>query len=160
MKISENWLRKWVNPNISTEKLAEQLTMAGLEVDSVTRAAPEFKGVVVGEVIAKEKHPQADKLSCCKVDVGGSECLDIVCGASNVRESLKVAVAKVGAVLPGDIKIKKAKLRGVSSEGMICAARELGLEGDQRGIMELRNDAPIGMDSSDYLQLDDDIIDI
>ena len=112
MKFSEKWLREWVNPAIDTQALSEQLSMAGLEVDGVEPAAAEFTGVVVGEVVECGQHPDADKLRVTKVNVGGDELLDIVCGAPNCRQGLKVAVATVGAVLPGDFKIKKAKLRG------------------------------------------------
>lgn len=160
MKFSEKWLREWVNPKVASKQLAEQLTMAGLEVDSVTDAAAKFSNVVVGYVKERRSHPDADKLSCCIVDVGEAEPLDIVCGAKNVRAGLKVAVAKVGAVLPGDFHIKKAKLRGEPSNGMICAAKELGLTDESEGIMELPEDAPVGMDFREYLQLDDQIIEI
>ena len=105
MKISENWLREWVNPSVKTEELAEQLTMAGLEVDSVTDAAAEFTGVVVGRVDSVEPHPDADKLRVCQVDAGTGELLNIVCGAANVRPELRIPVAMIGAVLPGNFKI-------------------------------------------------------
>ena len=110
MKFSENWLREWVNPPITTEQLAEQLTMAGLEVDSITKLAGEFTGVVVGHVLECAQHPNADRLRVCKVTIG-TDVLPIVCGASNVRAGLKVAVATVGAVLPGNFTIKESKLR-------------------------------------------------
>ena len=137
MQFSEQWLREWVNPSVSTEELVAQLTMAGLEVDSVEPVAGEFSGVVVGQVKEKGPHPDADKLSLCKVDVNGAELLDIVCGAPNVREGLKIPVAIVGAVLPGNFKIKKAKLRGQPSIGMLCAESELGLSDNAEGLMEL-----------------------
>lgn len=160
MEISEQWLRQWVNPNKSTDELVEQLTIAGLEVDSVKPAAADFSGVVIGEVMTCTKHPNADKLSVCTVNVGKEPYSNIVCGASNVRQGLKVAVAQIGAVLPGDFKIKKAKLRDVVSEGMLCASSELGLSEGDSGIMELSLDAPLGIDFRDYLQLDDVILDI
>lgn len=163
MKISESWLREWVQPQVDTAALAEQLTMAGLEVDTVTPVAGEFSGVVIGHVLTREKHPNADKLSVCTVDVGQGEALPIVCGASNVRAGLKVALATVGAVLPGDFKIKKSKLRGEPSHGMICSANELGIdlsEDGHKGIMELPVDAPIGEDLRVYLDLNDHVIDI
>ncbi|MCB1827707.1 MAG: phenylalanine--tRNA ligase subunit beta, partial [Coxiellaceae bacterium] len=161
MKFSEQWLRKWVNPSVDVKTLAEQLTMAGLEVDTVEPAAGEFTGVVIGEVLSAEPHPDASRLRCCKVNVGGKDVLDIVCGGVNVREGLRVAVATVGAVLPGDFKIKKAKLRGMPSHGMICSTNELGLgEGAAGEILELRLDAPIGQDFREYLGLDDHVIDI
>lgn len=160
MKLSENWLRQWVNPKLTTAELADQLTMAGLEVDSVMPAAPAFSGVVVGHVLSREPHPNADKLSVCQVDVGESVPLAIVCGAANVRADIKVPVATVGGVLPGEFKIKKAKLRGEPSHGMICAGRELGIDDGVDGIMILPPDAPVGMDFREYFALDDHVIDI
>lgn len=160
MKFSESWLREWVNPTISREALSHQITMAGLEVDGVDPVAAEFNGVVVGEVVECAQHPDADKLRVTKVNVGGSELIDIVCGASNCRQGLKVAVAMVGAVLPGDFKIKKAKLRGMPSEGMLCSYSELGIDVESDGIIELPVDAPIGVDLRDYLQLDDAVIEV
>ena len=163
MKFSEKWLREWVNPAINTNDLSEQLSMAGLEVDGVEPAAAEFTGVVVGEVVECGKHPEADKLQVTKVNVGEAgdgELLDIVCGAKNCRLGLKVAVAMVGAVLPGDFKIKKAKLRGAPSHGMLCSFSELGMADDSDGILELPVDAPIGTDIREYLNLDDNIIEI
>ncbi len=160
MKFSEKWLREWVNPALSREELAEQITMAGLEVDSVTPVAGDFTGVVVGEVVECGQHPDADKLRVTKVNVGGEELLDIVCGAPNCRLGLKVAVAVVGAVLPGNFKIKKAKLRGQPSHGMLCSFSELGIADDHDGIIELPSDAPIGTDIRDYLDLDDVTIEV
>lgn len=160
MKFSEKWLREWVNPAIDTQALSEQLSMAGLEVDAVESAAADFNGVVVGEVVECEQHPDADKLRVTKINVGGDELLDIVCGAPNCRQGIKVAVATVGAVLPGDFKIKKAKLRGQPSHGMLCAFVELGISEEGDGIMELPSDAPIGTDLREYLGLDDNIIDV
>ncbi len=160
MRFSEAWLREWVNPDITTEQLADQLSMAGLEVDSVEQVAGEFKGVVVGEVLAREPHPDADKLSVCRVDAGQDEELQIVCGAANVAAGMKVPVAIVGAKLPGDFKIKKAKLRGVQSLGMICSASELGLAESSNGIMGLAADAPVGADFRDYLALNDQAIEV
>ncbi len=127
MQFSEAWLREWVDPDLSVDELADALSMAGLEVEAVTPAAAAFTGVVVGEVLSCERHPDADKLSVCSVDVGEAEPVQIVCGARNVAADMKVPVAKVGAVLPGDFRIKKAKLRGQQSMGMICSASELGL---------------------------------
>ena len=160
MKFSESWLREWVNPAISRDELTHQITMAGLEVDDVIAVAGDFSGVVVGEVVECGQHPDADKLRVTKVNVGGEELLDIVCGAPNCRLGLKVAVAVVGAVLPGDFKIKKAKLRGQPSHGMLCSYGELGIEIESDGIIELPLDAPIGTDIREYLQLDDVIIDV
>ncbi|MBD1388510.1 phenylalanine--tRNA ligase subunit beta [Neiella sp. HB171785] len=160
MKFSESWVREWVNPAISSDELAEQITMAGLEVDGVEGVAGEFTGVVVGEVVECGQHPDADKLRVTKVNVGGDELLDIVCGAANCRQGLKVMVATVGAVLPGNFKIKKAKLRGQPSMGMLCAEAELGMAEESDGIMELPADAPIGMDIREYLKLDDKTIEV
>ncbi|MGB1299044.1 MAG: phenylalanine--tRNA ligase subunit beta, partial [Psychrobium sp.] len=160
MKFSESWLREWVNPNVSSEELSAQLTMAGLEVDDVEPVAAEFTNVVVGEVVECGQHPDADKLQVTKINVGEDELVDIVCGAKNCRLGLKVAVAKVGAVLPGDFKIKKAKLRGQPSFGMLCSFSELGMADDSDGILELPLDAPIGTDLRDYLKLNDVSIDV
>jgi phenylalanyl-tRNA synthetase beta chain len=160
MKFSELWLREWVNPAISSEQLSEQITMAGLEVDGVDAVAGAFNGVVVGEVVECAQHPNADKLRVTKINVGGERLLDIVCGAPNCRKGLKVCVATIGAVLPGDFKIKAAKLRGEPSEGMLCSFSELGVSEDHSGIIELPADAPIGMDARDYLKLNDNTIDI
>ncbi|QQA74158.1 phenylalanine--tRNA ligase subunit beta [Pectobacterium parmentieri] len=160
MKFSELWLREWVNPAVDSETLSEQITMAGLEVDGVEPVAGAFHGVVVGEVVECGQHPNADKLRVTKVNVGGDRLLDIVCGAPNCRHGLKVAVATVGAVLPGDFKIKAAKLRGEPSEGMLCSFSELGISDDHDGIIELPADAPIGTDIRDYLKLDDNAIEI
>ncbi|MCT4717269.1 phenylalanine--tRNA ligase subunit beta [Enterobacteriaceae bacterium H18W14] len=160
MKFSELWLREWVNPANSSEALSDQITMAGLEVDGVDAVAGRFNGVVVGEVVECAQHPNADKLRVTKVNVGGERLLDIVCGAPNCRQGLKVAVATVGAVLPGDFKIKAAKLRGEPSEGMLCSFSELGISDDHDGIIELPADAPIGTDIRDYLKLEDNTIEI
>ncbi|WP_111977161.1 phenylalanine--tRNA ligase subunit beta [Algibacillus agarilyticus] len=160
MKFSEAWLREWVNPAISSEELAEQITMSGLEVDDVVPVAKPFSGVVVGEVVECGPHPDADKLQVTKINVGDAELLDIVCGAKNCRLGLKVAVAKVGAVLPGDFKIKKAKLRGVPSFGMLCSEAELGMADEAPGIMELPTDVAVGTDVRAYLKLDDVAIEV
>ena len=155
MKFSEQWLREWVNPTLSTEALAHQLTMAGLEVESVDAVAGDFSGVVVGEVLQVEPHPDADKLRVCQVNVGEAAPLNIVCGAANVCQGMKAPVALVGAVLPGDFKIKKSKLRGVPSHGMLCSTKELGLSEQAEGLMELPADAQVGEDMRSYLQLED-----
>lgn len=161
MKISENWLRTWVNPNWDTETLAEELSLAGLEVDGIEAVAPAFSHVVVGKVLSVEKHPDADKLNVTQVDVGEGEPVQIVCGAKNVVAGMLACCAKVGAVLPGDFKIKKAKLRGVPSNGMLCGATEIGLVDDGvDGLHVLPADAPIGVDIRDYLDLNDTIIDV
>ncbi|WP_318404481.1 phenylalanine--tRNA ligase subunit beta [Photobacterium leiognathi] len=160
MKFSESWLREWVNPAVNSEELAHQITMAGLEVDGVEAVAGEFTGVKVGQVVECGQHPDADKLRVTKVDVGAEELLDIVCGASNCRQGIKVAVATVGAVLPGDFKIKKAKLRGQPSHGMLCSFTELGIDVESDGIMELAEDAVLGTDFREFLGLDDVTIDV
>jgi phenylalanyl-tRNA synthetase beta chain len=164
MKFSESWLREWVNPAISSDELAHQITMAGLEVDAVEPVAGEFSGVLIGEVVECGPHPDADKLQVTKINLGpdfnDGELVDIVCGAKNCRLGLKVAVATVGAVLPGDFKIKKAKLRGVPSHGMLCSESEIGLSDDSNGIMELASDAPIGKCVREYLDLNDVTIDV
>jgi len=160
MKFSELWLREWVNPALDSAALSDQITMAGLEVDGVEPVAGAFHGVVVGEVVECGQHPNADKLRVTKINVGGDRLLDIVCGAPNCRQGLKVAVATVGAVLPGDFKIKAAKLRGEPSEGMLCSFSELGISDDHNGIIELPADAPVGTDIRDYLQLNDNTIEI
>ncbi len=163
MKFSESWLREWVNPSLTTEELEVQVTMAGLEVDGIDTVAGEFSGIVVGQVVSKEQHPDADKLSLCQV-TDGNETFQVVCGASNVREGLKIPFAKVGAVLSGadgkDFKIKKAKLRGVESFGMLCAESEMGMADSSDGLMELASDAPVGADIREYLKLHDAIIDV
>lgn len=160
MKFSENWVREWVNPSISTEQLCDQITMLGLEVDGVEKVAGDFTGVVVGEVVECAQHPDADKLRVTKVNVGGDRLLDIVCGAPNCRQGLKVACATEGAVLPSDFKIKKTKLRGQPSEGMLCSFSELGIDVDADGIIELPLDAPVGTNLREYLDLDDKAIEI
>lgn len=160
MKFNESWLREWVNPAVSTEQLCDQITMLGLEVDDVEPVAGAFSGVVVGEVVECAQHPDADKLRVTKVNVGGDRLLDIVCGAPNCRQGLKVACATEGAVLPGDFKIKKTKLRGQPSEGMLCSYSELGIKEDHSGIIELPADAPIGKDFREYLDLNDVAIEI
>jgi len=160
MKFSEAWLREWVNPKLDTQQLAEQLTMAGLEVDAVEPVAAGFSGVVVAEVLSVEMHPDADKLRVCQVAAGGDAPLQIVCGAPNVRAGMKAPLATVGGRMPGDMKIKKAKLRGVVSHGMLCSARELGLSDEHQGLMDLPADAAVGSDLRDYLSLNDVTIDV
>ncbi len=160
MKFSEQWLREWVNPAIGTDELVAQITMAGLEVDSVEPVAGVFSGVVVCEIVAAESHPNADKLRVCQVSTGGDERVQVVCGAPNARVGIKVPFAQVGAVLGDDFKIKKAKLRQVESFGMLCSASELVLSDEHDGIMELAADAPLGVDLREYLQLNDKIIEV
>ncbi|MBL6694452.1 MAG: phenylalanine--tRNA ligase subunit beta [Luminiphilus sp.] len=159
MIISEQWLRTWVSPQVTTDALSHKLTMIGLEVDSIAGAAEAFSGVVVAQIIAAEQHPDADKLRVCTVNAG-DETVQIVCGAPNARAGLVAPLAKVGAVLPGNFKIKKAKLRGVESQGMLCAGAELTISEDNDGLMELPADAPIGADIREYLSLDDQVIEL
>src|ERR1043166_9641037 len=135
MKFSEQWLREWAKPPFSTDELVQQLTMVGLEVDGVEPVAGDFSGVVVGQIMTVSPHPQADRLNLCKVTTNGHDVLSIVCGASNVYPKMIVAVALMGAVLPGGLTIKKTKLRGELSEGMLCSASELGLEIYSEGIL-------------------------
>lgn len=159
MKFSEQWLRSWVNPSVSRDELVARLSMVGLEVDAVIPVAGEFSGVVVGEVLSAEQHPDADKLRVCQVS-NGAQTFQVVCGAPNVRPGLKIPFAMIGAKLPGDFKIKKAKLRGVESNGMLCSQTELQVGDDDSGLMELAADAPLGRDLRDYLGLDDATIEI
>ncbi|MBX9756665.1 MAG: phenylalanine--tRNA ligase subunit beta [Pseudomonadaceae bacterium] len=159
MKFSEQWLRTWVNPQVSSDELVARLSMAGLEVDSVTTVAGQFSGIVVGEVLSTEPHPDADKLRVCQVS-NGSETFQVVCGAPNVRPGLKIPFAMIGAELPGDFKIKKAKLRGVESNGMLCSAAELQISEENDGLLELASDAPVGEDVRVYLQLNDQSIEV
>lgn len=160
MKFSEQWLRDWVNPTVSTDEIVQQLTMAGLEVDSVEPAAAEFSKIVVGEVLSVAAHPDAEKLRVCQVNAGTEEALNIVCGAPNVAEGMRVPVALIGARLPNGMKIKKSKLRGVLSQGMLCSASELGMAESSDGLLPLASDAPIGEDVRSYLNLDDVCIDV
>lgn len=155
MKFSEQWLREWVQADVDTATLAHQLTMAGLEVDAIGAVAPPFTGVVVGEVLSVEPHPNADRLRFCRVDAGGDRPLEIVCGAANVAPGLKVPVALVGAQLPGGLRIEKSKLRGVASEGMLCSAKELGLAEASDGLMILPAEPKPGTDVRAALALDD-----
>ena len=159
MKFSEQWLRGWVNPQVGRDELVARLSMAGLEVDSVTPAAGVFSGVVVGEVLSTEQHPDADKLRVCQVS-NGSQTFQVVCGAPNVRPGLKIPFAMIGAELPGDFKIKKAKLRGVESNGMLCSQAELQVGEGNDGLMELPADAPVGEDIRVYLNLEDASIEV
>ena len=159
MKFSEQWLRGWVSPQVDRDELVARLSMAGLEVDSVTPAAGVFSGVVVGEVLSTEQHPDADKLRVCQVS-NGAETFQVVCGAPNVRPGLKIPFAMIGAELPGDFKIKKAKLRGVESNGMLCSQAELQVGEGNDGLMELPADAPVGEDFRVYLNLEDASIEV
>lgn len=155
LKFSEAWLRTWVNPAANTKELAHLLTMGGVEVEALDPAAPPYSQVVVGEIVTVDKHPQADRLNCLTVNVGAAESLSIVCGAPNVRVGMKAPCAMVGAVLPGDMTIKLARVRGVESQGMMCSAKELGLSEESQGLLELAQQAPVGCSIRDWLALDD-----
>ncbi|MBI4984388.1 MAG: phenylalanine--tRNA ligase subunit beta, partial [Rhodocyclales bacterium] len=157
MQFPESWLRALVNPPLTTMELCHLLTMAGLEVEETQPVAPDFTNIVVARVLAVEKHPDADKLKLCKVDTGAHGVLQIVCGAPNVAADMVVPCALVGAKLPG-MEIKRAKVRGIESFGMLCSARELGLSDDHAGLLPLPADAPIGQDVRAYLNLDDTLI--
>lgn len=160
MRISNQWLLEWVDHGLSPEALGHRLTMAGLELDALEPAAGEFSGVVVGHVLKVEPHPDADKLRVCQVEDGSGAPVQVVCGAPNVVEGMKVPFARVGAVLPGDFKIKKAKLRGVESFGMLCSAKELGLAETSEGLLPLPADLAAGADVREALSLDDTILEV
>jgi phenylalanyl-tRNA synthetase beta chain len=159
MKFSENWLRSLVDLSADTAELENRFNMIGHEVESVERLGTSLDGVVVAEIVACEKHPQADKLQVCNVSIG-SEQLQIVCGAPNARVGLKAPLATIGAKLPNGTQIKKAALRGVESNGMLCSAKELGLDADASGLLELASDAPVGKALIDYLGLPDNVIEL
>ncbi len=160
MLFSVNWLKKWVDIDLPVEELAGRLTASGLEVDTIEAVAAPFSGVVVAEIKECVQHPDADKLRVCSIDFGGTEPATVVCGAPNARAGIRIPLAKVGAEIGADLKIRKARLRGVESSGMACSARELGLSNDHSGLLELPGDAPVGMDLRDYLALDDHAIEV
>ncbi|VFP84020.1 Phenylalanine--tRNA ligase beta subunit [Candidatus Erwinia haradaeae] len=160
MKVSERWLREWVNPNMESLVLCNTITMAGLEVNHRELVSPAFHGVVVGEVVQCVKHPRTDKLYATKINIGIDRFLHIICGASNCREGIKVAVATVGATLPNNMSIQASLIQGELSEGMLCSFSELGIKINQEGIIELPRDAIIGIHLYEYLQLDDNIIEM
>ncbi|MBS0571293.1 MAG: phenylalanine--tRNA ligase subunit beta [Proteobacteria bacterium] len=155
MKFSENWLREFVNPPVDRGELCRRLTMAGLEVEAVDALGAGLDGVVIGEIVDCAPHPNADKLRVCQVSVGKDAPLQIVCGAPNARVGLKAPLAMIGARLPNGVEIRKAALRGVESNGMLCSARELALDGDASGLLELPVDAPVGTALAGYLALPD-----
>ena len=160
MRFSESWLRELIALPVDHERLLEQFNLLGLEVDSCEPAAPGFSGVVVAEIVEISKHPDADRLRVCKVNAGQNELLQIVCGAANAALGMKAPLALIGAELPGDLKIKKGKLRGVESFGMLCSEAELGLAENASGLLALADDAPVGADIREYLDLDDYVIEI
>jgi phenylalanyl-tRNA synthetase beta chain len=160
MQFNVAWLKKWVAIDLDAGSLADKLTASGLEVDDIRPVAGEFSGVVVAEIEDSQPHPNADKLSLCTVNDGSAERLQIVCGAPNARPGIRVPLARVGARIGPDFKIKRARLRGVESFGMLCSAKELGLADDHSGLMELPGDAPIGTGIREYLALDDTVIEV
>jgi phenylalanyl-tRNA synthetase beta chain len=161
MKVPYSWLREWVEAPWAAAEVGARLTMAGFELEALSTAAPPFSGVVVAEILSCEPHPQADKLQICRVSAAvGAPPLQIVCGASNARAGLKSALAGVGAVLPGDVRIGAARLRGVESQGMLASPKELGLGENSEGILELAADAPVGLELRDYLKLDEPVLDL
>src|SRR5690606_1372192 len=160
MQFPESWLRTFVDPDISTDELSHRLTMAGLEVEETQPVAPPFSEIVVAHIVEIEKHPDADKLRVCKVDDGSGELLQIVCGAPNAAAGMKAPLARIGAQLPDGMKIRKAKMRGVESFGMLCSARELGLSQDHAGLLELDSEAPVGRSLREVLDLDDTLFTI
>ncbi len=159
MRVNIEWLRDWVNIDLEPAQLAERLTVAGLEVDSVEAAAPDLEGPVVAEIAAVQPHPNADRLVVCQVDDGREQYV-VVCGAPNATLGLRAPFAPVGARLPGGLKIGRAKLRGITSEGMLCSEKDLGLTEESDGLLELAEDAPLGQSIKEHLQLDDAILDI
>ncbi|MEX2516713.1 MAG: phenylalanine--tRNA ligase subunit beta [Gammaproteobacteria bacterium] len=160
MKVSVNWLNEFVDVSVSADELAQRLSLAGLEVAAIESANPGFDAVVIAEVINVSPHPDADKLRVCQVSTGSGKPLQIVCGAANVETGMKAALVQVGGHLPDGTHIKKSKLRGVESQGMLCSARELGLAEDAAGLWALPEDAPVGVSLADWLALDDSIIEI
>jgi phenylalanyl-tRNA synthetase beta chain len=159
MKIAESWLREWVDPDLDSEALEHQLTMLGLEVDGVDTEGAGLDGVVVAEVLGVRKHPDADRLTVCKVSAGGEE-IDVVCGAPNVTTGMKSPLAVPGITLPNGVRLRKSKIRGIVSNGMLCSAVELGLGEESDGILELPDDAPAGMPLTEYLGLPDRVFDL
>jgi phenylalanyl-tRNA synthetase beta chain len=160
MKVPYSWLAEWVKVPWPAPELGSRLTLAGFELESLSPAAPPFTDVVVAQIVSAEPHPQADKLQVCQVTTGEGPPLSIVCGAPNARAGLKSALAKIGALLPADVHIKAAKLRGIESQGMLASSKELGLSEDSAGILELPDDAPLGADLRTYLDLDESVLDL
>jgi phenylalanyl-tRNA synthetase beta chain len=160
MKIAESWLREWVDPDVDIGALAQRLTMAGHEVDAITAEGEGLDGIVVGEVLEVARHPDADRLSLCRVSAGSAGELQVVCGAPNVVAGMKSPLARPGVTLPNGVKLKKTKIRGVESQGMLCSAAELGLGDDAGGILELGEDAPVGSSLAAYLRLPDTVVDL
>jgi len=160
MKIVESWLREWVDPDLETAELAHELTMLGLEVDGITIEGTELDGVVVAEVVTVAKHPDADRLSVCEVSTGGKKTIEVVCGAPNVKQGMKSPLAVPGVTLPNGVELRQTEIRGVTSNGMLCSAIELGLGDESDGIIALPDDAPVGMKLTEFLQLPDTAINL
>ena len=160
MKVSESWLREWVDPKATSNELGERLTMAGLELDAINSAAPDLNGVIVARIDAIEPHPDADKLNVCQVNVGNDQLQQIVCGANNARVGLVVALATEGTILPSGTQIEAAQLRGIDSRGMLCSSAELGLDDDGEGLLELDASCPLGEALTSTLNLNDLVFDI
>lgn len=160
MRVSLNWLKEYVNIEVSAEELAHQMTMLGLEIESIERLGGDIKDVYVGKILSIEPHPDADKIVVCQTDVGGETALQICCGAKNMKVGDKVPTAVIGASLPGGFEIARRKMRGVESQGMMCASTELGLPKGEDGLLILDADAPIGMDIKTHLGLDDTVLEI
>ncbi|MGI9273155.1 MAG: phenylalanine--tRNA ligase subunit beta [Woeseiaceae bacterium] len=160
MKIAESWLREWVDPDLDTDALAHQLTMTGHEVDAIDREGDALDGVVIAEILEFEKHPDADRLNVCQVSDGSGETLEIVCGAPNVFVGMRSPLAKPGVTLPNGLKLRKSKIRGVVSNGMLCSAVELGLGDESDGIISLPADAPVGDSLTSFLKLPDAAFDL
>ena len=160
MNVTLNWLKAYIDFEFSPSELADRLTMLGVEVESVKHLGTELEGVIVGSVTSIRPHPNADKLVLCQVDTGETEELQIVCGAPNAREGMLAPVATIGATLPVGLTIKRAKLRGETSQGMLCSEKELGLSGDAAGLMELSTDIPLGTPLSEALGLDDVVFEL
>ena len=160
MKFSESWLREIIDLNLSSNELSHKLTMIGHELDGISKDGLSIQGIIIAEIIDFKKHPNADRLSLCNVNIGSNRIIEVVCGAPNVRVGLKTAFARVGQILPNKIKIKKSKIRGVTSNGMLCSASEIDLGQDDDGILELPDDAPVGEDLGAYLNLPDNILNL
>lgn len=158
MKYSRNWLHQQLASHLAVDDFIERLKKASLIIELLPVSSFDFSGVIVGEIISIAPHPNADKLQLCQVNVGGDELLSIVCGAKNIYPKMKIPVAVIGSVLPGDFTIKKAKLRGEVSYGMLCSAKELNLSEESHGILTLPQDAPVGILAHQYLQLDEEIV--
>ena len=160
MNVTLNWLKTYIDFEFSPSELADRLTMLGVEVESIKQLGADLEGVIVGSVTSIRPHPNADKLVLCQVDTGGTEELQVVCGAPNVREGMLAPVATIGATLPVGLTIKQAKLRGETSQGMLCSEKELGISDDAAGLMELPTDIPVGTPLSKALGLDDVVFEL